>query len=373
VFKFAKKHDNTKELVQKPPVYTKEKIAMSRTKRRLLKHLWLVRSAIAILILFLVVAGLLVVGRVVGSFGVANYLSLARDFILPSTADIRSYNGRINFLILGKGGEDHTAPDLTDTIVFISVSLGRPSIVSVSIPRDIWIPSIRAKINSAYYWGKQREPGGGGLILAKATAEEIIGRPINYAAVIDFGGFTKIIDVLGGIGVDVKNGFIDSKYPIAGRENDTCGGDPNYKCRYETVEFKKGIQKMDGETALKYVRSRNAEGDEGTDIAREGRQETVIKAIKNKIFSREVLLSPKKLIALYKAVMEYTETDATPSVFAVIARRIIVSRNNIVSEIIPEEYLINPPKSFKYDNLYVFVPKSGSWDNVHVWVKSLLD
>ena len=66
----------------------------------------------------------------------------------------------------------------------------------------------------------------------------------------------------------IPKAFTDSQYPIAGKENDACGGDATFACRYKTVQFQAGSQHMDGKTALMYVRSRHAEGDEGTDFAR---------------------------------------------------------------------------------------------------------
>lgn len=367
-----KEHDNTVGESQKPAMYTKKQIAFSRTKRKVLKHLWLTRIGLAMVVVAGILLGFLALGKFLSSAGINNYLGLVSDFIFVPTEKVVSSGGRVNFLILGKAGGDHTAPDLTDTIVFASVSLTKPSVVAVSIPRDIWVPSIRAKINSAYYWGKEKDSTRG-LVLAKSTVEQIVGQPIHYGLVVDFSGFTKIIDVLGGIEVEVERGFIDNKYPIAGRENDTCNGDAEYKCRYETIEFKQGMQKMDGTTALKFVRSRNAEGDEGTDLARGARQEKVIAAIKNKVFSKEVILSPRKLLSLYSAVKDYIETDASGSVGAIMARRILVSRNNITSQVIPEDYLVNPEKSATYDNLYVFIPKSGTWLETQNWIKSLLN
>ena len=217
-------------------------------------------------------------------------------------------------------------------------------------------------------------------MLSKSTVEEIIGQPVSYSVVLDFSGFKKIIDVLGGIEVDVENAFADEKYPIAGRENDLCEGDPELKCRYETINFEAGMQKMNGETALKFVRSRNAEGPEGTDLARAARQERVVEAIKNKVLSKEILLSPKKLVELKNTTLESIETDITPSTGAILARKIFDARDNMKSNVLSEDFLENPPKSSVYDNLYVFIPKEvdksdpsdRSWSKVHEWISNLL-
>ena len=188
----------------------------------------------------------------------------------------------------------------------------------------------------------------------------------------DFSGFKKIIDVLSGIEVEVERSFVDEKYPIAGRENDLCDGDPGYKCRYETIAFEKGTQHMDGETALKFVRSRNAEGDEGTDFARAERQQRILSAIKNKALSREIIFSPRKLLELKKAVEDAIETDIGSGAGAILARRSLSARDSIQSYVLPEDFLERPVYSPIYDNLYVFIPKNEDWSEIHEWVKNIL-
>jgi len=349
----------------------KRNIALSRLKRKILKHVWLLRVLLVagIFIGFYIV--FLLLGGLVRKTGADFYLGLVKDFVFTPQPKVKSLNGNTNILILGKGGEGHEAPDLTDTMIFASISHSDPEVTLISLPRDLWITDLRAKLNSTYYWGNKKEPGGG-IILTKATVEEIVGQPIHYGVIIDFSGFKRIVEVLGGIEVGVERTFTDNKYPIAGRENDLCGGDPEYKCRYETIEFKKGLQHMDGETALKFVRSRNAEVDEGTDFARAARQQKVLSAIKNKVLSREILFSPKKLLALKNEVLKSVETDITPEAGTILFRRTLQARNSVNSHVFPEGLLINPPKSPKYDNLYVFIPKDESWGEIHEWIECVL-
>jgi len=345
---------------------------LSRLKRRILKHVWLVRIGLLAFLFFAFYLLFVLMGFAVKRSGIDFYLGLAKNFIFTPQTGIRAFQGHTNLLILGKAGKGHEAPDLTDTIIFASINPPKHSISLISLPRDIWIPEIRAKLNSAYYWGNQKGSGGG-IILTKSLVEEIVGQPVHYAVVIDFSGFKEIIDVLGGVEVNVERGFVDNKYPVPGRENDSCGGDPNYLCRYETVSFSAGRELMDGETALKFVRSRNAEGDEGTDLAREARQQKVIAAIKEKLLSRQILLSPKKLVAFWKAVRAAVETDIGSSEAAILVRRVLEARNSMDSSVLPEGYLENPPISPRYDNLYIFVAKDGSWDKVHKWVECKLE
>ena len=109
---------------------------------------------------------------------------------------------------------------------------------------------------------------------------DVLGIPIHYNVTINFEVFKQIVDTLGGIDVEIENTFTDSEYPIEGKEDD-----PVIANRYETVTFTKGLEKMNGERALKYVRSRHGDGAEGTDFARSKRQQKVILAIKDKLMS----------------------------------------------------------------------------------------
>lgn len=371
--------DVAKDISKLPPFLRKSKVVASRLRRKLGKHIYLLRS--------LIVAGILLVAwllfsllfNYLGRTNVGFYWDVGKNFIFTPSTNIQSIDQRTNILVLGKGGKGHEAPDLTDTIILASVDHSKPSFTMISFPRDIWISPLKAKINSVYYWGNRRQPEGGGLILAKSTIEEVSGQPVHYALVIDFSGFKEIIDVLGGIEVDVENSFTDEKYPIAGREEDLCEGDPEYKCRYETIHFEKGIKHMDGETALKFVRSRNAEGDNGTDLARAARQQKIVAAIKDKTLSREVLLSPKKLKKLKDAVLASVETDIPPRAAAILARRFLQSQNDTKTHVLGEELLDRPPISPEYDNLYVFIPKGEElgaeeqdWLKIHRWVECII-
>lgn len=351
--------------------FSKREIFLSRVKRRFLKHVWVARVVLfsaVVLGIYILVVGL---GLIFRNLGIFKYTRFAYDFAFPKIKNIETSGGRTNVLILGKAGEGNTAPDLTDTIILASISHNNPQITLVSLPRDIWIPSLRAKLNSTYYWGNQKREGGG-LILAKSSAEEVVGEPVHYGVVIDFSGFVKVVDILGGIEVDIERAFTDEFYPIAGREDDECDGDPEFNCRYETISFSSGPQTIDGETALKFVRSRNAEGDEGTDIARAKRQQKILASLKKKILSPGVFFSPEKVSALIEIAKTSIETDIAGNAAAVLLRRILDTGENINSYVLPEELLFNPPKSFIYDNLYVFVPIAEGWEEVHGWVDCVL-
>lgn len=358
----------------KMPVY------MLRIKRRLLSHLWFFKFLCFLAISVLVCLGIIFARNYIVQTPLGYWARLVEVFVFPEKVDLKTTGGTTNILVLGKSGEGHDAPELTDTIMLVVISDNTHKVDLVSLPRDIWVPALRAKLNSVYYWGNQRSSGGG-LPLAKATVEEILGIPVHYGGVINLSGVEDVINVLGGIDVNVRNAFTDSKYPVAGREDDLCDGDPNFACRYEIVEFTAGLQKMDGQTVLKFIRSRNAQGDEGTDLARAARQQDVILALRNKLLTSDVIFSPKKIAALKDVLMSSTESDIPVEVLFALARKVFSARNAVNSHVLPQEFLENPPYSSRYDNLYVFIPKEigaeeptqRSWLAVQAWLRCVLN
>lgn len=351
----------------------KAKVEYSKIKRRLLSHIILVRIFLATCIFGLLSLIIFFAVKGAQSLNVPLYFSTAYNFVDAPVEQLASFDGRTNILVMGRAGGAHDGPDLTDTIMLVSVSLEEKDIKIISIPRDTWIPDIRAKINSAYYWGNQKNPGGG-ITFAKAISGLVVGVPIQYGVVVDFSGFKDIINELGGIEVDVENAFTDYLYPIAGRENDICNGDITYACRYETLTFNSGKQMMDGETALKFVRSRHAEDIEGTDIAREARQQKVIDALKNKLSNKETYLDLSRDVKILKVVLRSVQMDMDYPTAAIIARLAYDARNSINSFLIPQELMFNPPVSSKYDMQSVFIPEAGNgkWEEINSWVSTIL-
>jgi polyisoprenyl-teichoic acid--peptidoglycan teichoic acid transferase len=350
---------------------TKSRIILSKFKRKILSHVRIIRVAIlSLLFVFIVLIGILVY-RLVASSSVGTYAGYFRSFAFPDATRLSMSDGRVSILIMGKGGAGHDAPDLTDTMILASISTISKKMTLISIPRDIWVPTLKDKINSAYMYG--------GLVLAKSIVEETLGEQVDYGVSLDFGGFKDVIDAIGGIQVDVKNGFTDNQYPIAGRENDTCNGDTTYACRYVTVSFTPGFHLMDGDTALEFVRSRHASGPEGSDIARSARQQLVISAIIKKVLTPQTLINisiDKKLISI---AQDNIQTDLKPNEEAILARYIVDAKSNMKSYGIPEDLLYNPPNQYKYSgpaftHAFVFIParKDGTWTDVQKWVQTVL-
>jgi len=148
--------------------------------------------------------------------------------LVNTGAPLKSLDGRTNLLILGIGGGSHAGADFTDTMMVISIVPTARSLAIISVPRDVWSDTLKDKVNSAYHYGEEKKEGGG-LVLAKAIVEDILGIPIHYGLVLDFSGFKHVIDLAGGVTITVPNAFVDSEFPIEGRENDDCGGDKTYR------------------------------------------------------------------------------------------------------------------------------------------------
>src|SRR4030043_1324078 len=118
-------------------------------------------------------------------------------------------DGRINILLVGMGGIGHPGGDLTDTIIIASIDPKNKDMAMLSLPRDLLtdIPSNgEARLNSAYHYGEEMKRTGrtldgkevNGPELSKITIGEIVDLPIHYYIAMDFEGFIRLVDKLGG-------------------------------------------------------------------------------------------------------------------------------------------------------------------------------
>lgn len=186
----------------------------------------------------------------------------------------------------------------TDSMMVISYDYEDDRLMMISIPRDIYIkapdqPSTIARINSMYGIAEKKEKGTGLEYLGKSITS-ITGIEIQYSAMINLAGFTKIIDAIGGIDVKIEKSFTDYRYP-----------DPKTNIENMVVKFVAGTEHMSGERALIFARSRHSmDNMEGTDFARAKRQQKIMLAVKDKLLSSEVFLNPQKILELIAIVEE---------------------------------------------------------------------
>ena len=221
--------------------------------------------------------------------------------------------------------------------------------------------------------GEEKQKNGG-LTLTKSAVSEIINQPIHYAVLLDFSGFKEAIDVVEGISVNVPHSFVDNQYPIPGKE--AVMPEEN---RYEKLEFKSGQQTMNGATALKYVRSRHAEGIEGTDYARSQRQQLIILSFKDKLLKANTLFDLKKIRQL-KTVFNYSvKTDLPSKTYLDLFKLgVKLDQTNIRTGIIDQgsededipALLYNPPASLY--GQWVLLPVNDDWQAIFDHVESIL-
>lgn len=334
------------------------------------------KSIILIALFFLLILFLLIIGK---SFPIFQLL-------FNQKITLKKTDGNINMLLLGIGGGKHQGPNLTDTIIFANIDLAQNKAVLVSIPRDLWIEDLKGRINIAYAKGS--------LDLSKDVVSKVVGQPIDYVFRIDFGGFEKAIDLLGGVDVNVPSALDDYAYPIPGRENDPCGHKEDdlktlatassqlesFPCRYSYLHFDKGLQHMDGGKALQFVRSRHAIGDEGTDFARSKRQGELIKAIKDRLISLETLLNPVKIVSLYSVVKDSIDTNIKEDEFDDFIRLAEKMKNATLQNVVLDYgdqgkerpgLLIHPEISDEYNNEWVLIPRvgNGNFSEIQKYVK----
>jgi LCP family protein required for cell wall assembly len=297
-------------------------------------------------------------------------------------------DNRINILLLGIGGGSHDGPNLTDTIILASLDPKNNKVTLTSIPRDLWVPDLTMnvkKINGAYAYGEAIKKGGG-LSLAEAAVAKITGQPVDYGVRIDFSGFVKAVDIIGGLDINVDNTFDDYQYPIDGKEADTCGhaaeemqalvSTPEdqlpqvFPCRYLHLHFNKGLNHMNGITALEFVRSRHAsEAIEASDFARSKRQEKVLSAFKSKVLSAQTLINPGKLISLYTTLQGSIDTDIQQNDFDDFIRLAEKMKNAKIQSAVIDTgddlvqragLLIVPPIISDYDYAWTLIPRTGN-------------
>ncbi len=206
------------------------------------------------------------------------------------------YN-RTNVLILGMGGVEHEGPYLTDTIILGSIKPQEKLLSLMSIPRDLYVPVPDygwQKINAANSLGENNHQDGGKL--TSRVVENILDLPVHYWITVDFSAFKDLIDMLGGVEINVERSFVDTQFP-----------GPNYT--YRVISFEKGLQLMSGQRALQYARSRHGNNDEGSDFARAKRQQKIISAIYKKIVEQNIDSRPQKILQLYNILSNKITTS----------------------------------------------------------------
>jgi LCP family protein required for cell wall assembly len=224
---------------------------------------------------------------------------VGRDVEIPEPSDQPELGERVSVLLLGidfaPGREHH----LTDTMMVATLDPASDEVAMISVPRDLYgVPLgdgriYNAKLNSLFSTASadpQTYPLGGPGTL-KAAIGALFDTRIHYFAAIDMEGMSQLIDSVGGVDVVVERAIDDPRY------YDSASGQRGFW-------IGAGPQHLDGRTAMAYIRSRQAAGE--NDFTRAARQQQVLAAIGQELTAGNLIVS---LPALLDTARDNVATD----------------------------------------------------------------
>ncbi|NTW14829.1 MAG: LCP family protein [Candidatus Moranbacteria bacterium] len=273
-------------------------------------------------------------------------------------------SGRINILLLGRAGTNRPGQNLTDTIMLASVDTAQRRVALLSIPRDLYVPipgtDLSTKLNSLYQYGISQ---GVGADLVTDAVEDITGQDIPYYVTLDFDGFEKVIDDIGGIRINSERDILDTRYP-----------GKNYS--YETFELPAGWHTLDGATALKYARERH--DDPEGDFGRAKRQQQILKAFQEKALSLRTYADPFTANRLLDTLGDSVRTNLTMSQIASLIElsKTVDIRNAgtaVVDAWKPESLLRVSHLDMNGVRAFILVPRTGNWNEIRDLAKNIFD
>lgn len=276
--------------------------------------------------------------------------------------------GRTNILFLGYGGKGNPGGTLADTDLLFSYNYADKKVALVSFPRDLYVPIGKTgsynKLNYAYASGEEnpKATGGGGTV-ASETIANITDVPVHYYVSMDFVGFVKLIDTLGGVSVNVEKAINDPYYP----DDRVVNGEYIKTNGYSPFKLSAGVQKFDGSTALKFARSRETT----SDFDRARRQQVLLEAIKDKATSVGVLSNPKKVVDIINVLGGHLRTNLSVAE----AETFVGVAKEIKSDNITNKVLDNSASGLLVEDSgdvgYYLKPKVGNFSQIKSLVKNI--
>ncbi|MBI2463262.1 MAG: LCP family protein [Candidatus Spechtbacteria bacterium] len=277
---------------------------------------------------------------------------------LPLTPEVKlqgEETGRVNVLILGIGGEDHPGSLLTDTIMLASFDTVNIKADIFSIPRDLAVSvpgrGTITKINALYeFSGSAVFPNPGGVDLIQQKVQEITGIKAQYYFIADFDALTQVIDDVGGISIPQEDSLKDKTFPTDDRG-------------FETFAVQRGWRYLNGQDALKYVRTRHTGNG---DFDRMRRQHTVLLALKQKIQGLNSVKDLPTIIKIYQHAQSHIASNAS---IGEIQRVWNItkgfSQGNVEFHVIssePDNLLVSKIANWDGQQAYTLQPKAGLED-----------
>lgn len=251
------------------------------------------------------------------------------------------------------------SPPLTDTMMLISFNPDQQRVSLLPLPRDLWSDAYQTKINALYTYGLEQDPSQPAKLSTQGIAQ-LTGLTPDLTVTVSLDQVATLIDALGGIEIDVPTGFVDDQFPRTDVDV-TIERDPAKL--YERIEFSPGVQRMSGERALKYIRSRHSVGDEGDDVARGRRQQLVIRSLIATLAAPETLTNTTTLGTLYRFYDQHYRQQVPLGVLVAAAKN--VAQQRAIPEFIPLQLTIfpedpqgmitHPPLSPQHQHQWVYV------------------
>lgn len=216
----------------------------------------------------------------------------------PTSLPPLTNNETINFLLIGSDRRPTGTSHRTDTMLIAIVWYKEGQVSLISIPRDLWIhiPTVgMQRINTAYQSGESGGYPGGGNGLLKDTILENLGIRIDHVAMVEFDGFRRIVDTLGGIELPVACAYTDWRLINPSY-------DPENENNWWLYTVGPGQVYMDGDLALWYARSRS----KSNDFDRGRRQQEVLRTLFQKALQTDTF---SKIPQLYNDLASTVITD----------------------------------------------------------------
>ncbi len=318
-------------------------------------------------------AMLLITGLIVGLWGYGQFNQFLREAGLTKQEFSETINTGLqqepeatnhykNILLLGTDStaERGEAPPLTDTMMLLAINTDHGTINTLPLPRDLWNEDYQTKINALYAYGYERYPDRPEQF-AEEVVETMTAVEIHHTVTLSLAQLEDLIDLVDGITVEVEQGFTDPLFPRSGVDISS----NNQEELYETVTFEEGEQTMSGETALKYIRSRHSEDEQGHDLARGLRQQQVISALFAKLMDYKFMIThPEVAGELYRFYEDNFAAQLPLTELISTAKTLLPHRRNLAFESHqltdvdddPEEGVLdNPPRLATYQYQWVYV------------------
>lgn len=254
------------------------------------------------------------------------------------------------FLIAGVDQRaEETGPTRADVIMIMQVDPNENRVALMSVPRDLWLPQPGGalnRINTALAAGyREDDPNAGPRYLMQTLAVNF-GLPLDGYFLLNFEAFVDVVDAVGGVDVDVPIPITDTAYPTE-----------DYGV--QTIRFEAGPQRLNGERALIYVRTRHQDSDFG----RAARQQQVIRAV------AEQILSPRnwvRLPALMAAITQNVQSDVSLAQWPILGRTALILAAGDVESLVLDQNYVDPWTT--ESGASVLLPR---WEAIHPAVEQL--